>query len=90
MRFLNKAEAKILKLPSRHWTPADLLTTAVMIWPQLATQNVTTNVTPVIDGAARGSVLVDYTNKSGKPKNVEIVQRFDTKGFLEKLEWHFS
>ncbi|KAG4078372.1 hypothetical protein HA402_013082 [Bradysia odoriphaga] len=90
MRFLNKAESKILKSPSRYWTPADLLATATMIWPQLSTQSVITNVTPVVDGAARGAVLVDYSNESGKPKNAEIVQRFDTKEFQRKLLRHFS
>lgn len=75
---------------SKFWTSADLQVTAVMIWPNLSKKSITTNVTPVIDGAARGAVLVDYTKESGKPKNVEIVQQLDVKEFQKKILLNFS
>lgn len=75
---------------SKFWTSADLQATAVMIWPSLSKKSITTNVTPVIDGAARGAVLVDYTKESGKPKNVEIVQQLDVKEFQKKILLNFS
>lgn len=90
VRFLNKAESKSLKRESRFWTPADLLATAAMIWPQLTKKSIVTNLSPVVDGAARGSVLVDYRQTSGKPKNVEIVQQFDSEGFMKKILAHLS
>lgn len=90
MKFLNKAESKSLKIPSNIWTSADLLATAVMIWPRLSKKSLVTNVTPVIDGAARGAILVDYADQSEKPKNVEIVQELDVEVFKQKLMYHFS
>lgn len=90
IKFLNKAEAKSLVTESNIWTSADLQAVAVMIWPYLSTKSLITNVTPVFDGAARGVLLVDYVQNSGKPKNVEIVQQLDVKGFQKKLIHHFS
>lgn len=90
MTFLNKAESKSLKDEFDFWTPSDLAATAVMIWPQLSKKSLITNVTPVTDGAAKGAILVDYTQKSGKPKNVEIVQELNIKEFQQKLMYHFS
>lgn len=87
---MNKAESKSLKDSSQFWTISDLQATAVMIWPHLSKKSIITNVTPVIDGAARGSLLVDYTKESGKPKNVEIVQQIDVKEFQKKIIYHFS
>lgn len=89
MSFLNKAESKILKGSSKYWTSADLQATAVMIWPHISIESIITNATPVIDGAARGSILVDYAKTSGKPENVEIVQRIDGHEFQKKLIRHF-
>lgn len=90
MKFLNKAEWKGLEKESTMWTPADLEATAVMIWPHLSKKSLITNVTPVTDGAARGAILVDYSKKSGKPLNVEIVQELDVRQFQQKLIFHFS
>lgn len=90
IKFLNKAESKSLKDASKYWTLSDLQATAVMIWPQLSKKSITTNVTPVVDGAARGAILVDYTNISKKPKNVEIVQELDAREFQKKIIYHFS
>lgn len=91
VKFLNSAEAKSLKndSKSKFWTSSDLQATAVMIWPLLSKKSLITNVTPVIDGAARGAILVDYTKESGKPKNVEIIQQIDAKELQRKILFHF-
>ncbi|KAJ6636290.1 putative uridine nucleosidase 1 [Pseudolycoriella hygida] len=90
VKFLNKAESKSLKDPSDFWTSADLQMTAVMIWPHLSKKSLITNVTPVVDGAARGALLVDYGKRTQKPKNVEIVLELDAEEFKEKLFYHYS
>ncbi|XP_076631399.1 uncharacterized protein LOC143346799 [Colletes latitarsis] len=89
VNFLNNADRKTI---SKHneWSPADAMAAAVMIWPELIKTFTITNVSPVIDGMARGSVLVDYINSTGKPKNVKIVQTFNTTAFQELLLEAFS
>lgn len=90
MNFLNKAESKSFKPLSTIWTSSDLMTTAAMIWPHLLKKTLITNVTPVIDGAARGIILVDYADNSAKPKNVQIVQEILVDEYKQKLMYHFS
>lgn len=88
VQFLNKAEAKSM-VTSDFWTLADLFISAVMIWPELSTNPLLTNVTPVIDGAARGTVLVDYSNLTSKPRNVELVREINVTRLQRKLLRHF-
>ena len=84
VKFLNQVERKIYR---RHlkWKPADLLLIALSLWPNLIQRTILTNVTPVYDGAAQGSVLVDYLNKTGKWHNVKILDAFDIEGFKELI-----
>ncbi|XP_024226445.1 pyrimidine-specific ribonucleoside hydrolase RihA isoform X1 [Bombus impatiens] len=89
VNFLNKAERKSLT-KSNSWSISDGMAAAIMLQPQLVTRSIITNVSPVIDGLARGSVLVDYTNLTGKPKNAKIVQAIDTDGFQQLLLDKFS
>lgn len=89
VKFLNQAEKKSLNTKSTLWRPADMMAAATMIWPNLAKKTLITNVTPVVDGAARGTLLVDYSNKSGKINNTEIVRELDVEEFLGKILQHF-
>ncbi|XP_078044096.1 nucleoside hydrolase [Augochlora pura] len=89
MNFLNKAE-RLSIANSTEWTPADAMAAAIMIWPELIEESTVTNVSPVTDGAARGSVLVDYTHLTGKSNNSEIVQCFNVTAFQDALLKHLS
>lgn len=72
------------------WGPSDAMTAAVMLWPFLAKNTIEINATPVTDGLARGTMLIDYSEKTGKTKNVEIVQEFDTEKFKRLLLYYFK
>ncbi|XP_051168832.1 uncharacterized protein LOC127286443 [Leptopilina boulardi] len=89
VKFLNKVEA-IYMPKAKSWSSVDTVTVAIAIWPNLIKKSIITNVTPVFDGAAKGSVLVDYRNSTGKPKNAKIIQSFDIELFKEKLLLYFS
>ena len=89
MDFLNKAES-IGEKKSKIWNSSDTMTVAVAIWPFLIKEFFITNVTPVFDGVAQGSVLVDYQNSTGKLPNAKIVQSFDIELFKEKLLKYFD
>ncbi|XP_043261087.1 non-specific ribonucleoside hydrolase RihC-like [Colletes gigas] len=89
MNFLNNAESKTI-LRNNEWHPGDVMAAAVMIWPELIKTFIIRNVSPVVDGMARGTVLVDYTNSTGKPKNAKIIQSFNTTAFQEVLLEAFS
>ncbi|XP_033232125.1 uncharacterized protein LOC117183076 [Belonocnema kinseyi] len=89
--FLNKAEAVFFCLSNNSiWTGVDGLAIAIAIWPEIVKKYVTTNVTPVYDGAARGSVLVDYFNLTRNTPNAKIVQEYDLELYKAKLLQYFS
>ena len=89
VNFLNKAEAiGIGKLST--WSEVDGVAVATVLWPNIIKKFIVTNVTPVYDGAARGSVLVDYWNMTGKPHNAKIIQEYDLELFKAKLVQYFS
>lgn len=75
---------------SNSWSASDAMAAATMLWPQLIIKSIETNVQPVIDGLARGSILVDYTNLTKKSKNAKIIQSFDTTTFQQFLLEKFS
>ncbi|OAD58555.1 Pyrimidine-specific ribonucleoside hydrolase RihA [Eufriesea mexicana] len=89
MSFLNKAEQKSLS-NTNSWSVSDAMAAAVMLWPELAIKSIVTNVSPVIDGFTRGSVVVDYTNLTSKPKNARIILSFNTTAFQQLLLIKFS
>ncbi|PBC25616.1 nucleoside hydrolase-like [Apis cerana] len=89
INFLNKAE-RINLSSSNSWSASDAMAAAIILWPQLIIKSIETNVQPVIDGLARGSILVDYTNLTKKSKNVRIIQSFDTTTFQQFLLEKFS
>lgn len=81
INFLNKAE-RINLSNSNSWYASDAMAAATMLWPQLIIKSIETNVQPVIDGLARGSILVDYTNLTKKSKNARIIQSLDRKSVV--------
>ncbi|KAK2589328.1 hypothetical protein KPH14_007876 [Odynerus spinipes] len=87
--FLNKAESISLNKESA-WHPADVITVATMIWPDIILQSTVKNVYPVVDGIARGSVLVDYTESTGRTKNAKIVQEYNVEKFQDILLHYFQ
>lgn len=89
MQFLNKAE-RVSLLGSSSWIYADAMAAALIRWPDFNRKSVVTNLSPVFTGMAKGSVLVDYTNLTGKPKNAEILQLFNISAFKQKLLNLFS
>ncbi|XP_076756606.1 inosine-uridine preferring nucleoside hydrolase [Xylocopa sonorina] len=89
VNFLNKAERVYLS-KTDVWDPADAMAAAIMLWPKLITKSIVTNVSPVIDGLARGSVTVDYTNLTDRPKNARIIQSFDVNAFQQLVLEKFS
>lgn len=86
--FLNRAESKIKKLAT--WQPCDALIAAIMLWPNLITRSFVVNVTPIMEGEARGGLLVDYSHATKKPKNVEVIQEVDVEEFQNILMLYFS
>jgi len=88
MTFLNQAESKIRKL--RTWQPCDSLIVAVMLWPNLITNSIVVNITPIMAGEARGGLLVDYSHATNKPINVEIIREIDVEEFKNILMYYFS
>ncbi|XP_043473436.1 uncharacterized protein C1683.06c-like [Leptopilina heterotoma] len=89
VEFLNKVEAAFLAKVTK-WTTVDTVAVAFAIWPEIIKNFTITNVTPVYDGAGKGSVLVDYRNKTGKPSNAKIINSYDVEMFKEKLIIYFS
>ncbi|KAL5239763.1 hypothetical protein ACI65C_007173 [Semiaphis heraclei] len=88
IRFLNKAESKIKELPN--WEPSDSLITAAMLCPKLIKKSIVTNITPVMQGEARGGTLIDYSGLTHKPNNVEIIQDIDVEQFKKMLLRYLS
>ncbi|NP_001155174.1 inosine-uridine preferring nucleoside hydrolase-like precursor [Nasonia vitripennis] len=91
VEFLNKVESVSLK-NSRNprWVSSDAMAAACLIEPNLITTYVAKNVDPVTFGKARGSVLVDYTERTGKLRNTKIVQKTDNKLFKKMLIRYLS
>lgn len=87
--FINNAERISIK-KHKGWSAADAMAAATVLWPELITKSVVTNVYPVTDGSARGSVLVDYNGNTDRPKNAKIVQAFNMTAFQQLLLKKFS
>ncbi|XP_076653319.1 nucleoside hydrolase [Halictus rubicundus] len=89
MNFLNKAE-RVSLAHSTEWVSSDAMAAAATIWPTMIETSIVSNVNPVTDGTARGSVLVDYEHSTGKPNNAEIVRNFNATAFQDTLLKLFS
>jgi len=68
-----------------NWEPSDSLIAAAMLCPKLIKKSIVTNMTPVMDGEARGGTLVDYSGLTHKPNNVEIIQDIYVEEFKSML-----
>lgn len=84
IEFLNKAERLSLQSATQ-WNSGDSLAATLMIWPEIIEKSTVTNVHPIIDGAAKGTVIVDYTNLSDRQPNAFIVQKVNTSQYQQKL-----
>ncbi|XP_026819481.1 probable uridine nucleosidase 1 [Rhopalosiphum maidis] len=88
LKFLNKAESKTTELST--WQPCDSLIAAVILCPKLIKKSIVTNITPIMEGEARGGILIDYSENSYKPKNVEIIQDIHVEEFQKILLSYLS
>ncbi|XP_058797576.1 uncharacterized protein LOC131667858 [Phymastichus coffea] len=77
IEFLNKVEWKSFAVKREQWVSADATTVACMIEPSLINEYKVVNVQAVTDGLARGSVLVDYGQRTGKTDNSKIVLKIN-------------
>ncbi|KAF7387513.1 hypothetical protein HZH68_013190 [Vespula germanica] len=87
--FLNKAERIALNSMVK-WCPIDAIAVATMIWPSFILKSTLKNIYPIIDGAGRGSVLVDYEESTDRIKNAKIIQEYDMVMFKDKLLHYFQ
>ena len=87
IQFLNEIEEFNLSQsvekthePENIWSKADSKLAAILIEPNIIADSLITNIQVVIDGKARGSLLVDYGkdfNKNPGMANVKVVQNMD-------------
>ena len=95
IRFLNDIEEYNLSQsventhePENVWSKADSKLAAILIEPNIIVDSLITNIQVVIDGKARGSLLVDYGknyNKNPGKANVRIVQNMNDVLFRNML-----
>jgi len=86
--FLNKAETKIQQYSV--WVPSDPLIAASMLFPALIKKSAVLNLTPIMQGEARGGTQVDYMELTGKPKNVEIIKKINVDNFKKYLRYSLT
>ncbi|XP_058797504.1 pyrimidine-specific ribonucleoside hydrolase RihA-like [Phymastichus coffea] len=92
MKFINAIEHVALNSPRKFYISADSLTVATMLWPQIIKSSIETYVQAVTDGAARGSVLVEYRKsieRANKP-NARIIQSVDIALFKEAFTYYLT
>ncbi|XP_043487407.1 probable uridine nucleosidase 2 [Polistes fuscatus] len=87
--FFNKAERIAIQSMSK-WCPTDAIAMAAVIWPGFIIKSTLKNVYPVVDGTARGSILVDYIESTGRLKNTKIIQEYNISMFQHRLLYYFK
>lgn len=75
--FLYLAERKALEKKTT-WMPADGIAMAIALQPDIIMQSFKTNLTPVLVGDAKGSVII---NSDSQVYNAEIIEYFDKATF---------
>ncbi|XP_071559189.1 inosine-uridine preferring nucleoside hydrolase [Temnothorax nylanderi] len=76
--FLYQAERKALEKQNNTWLPADGITMAIALQPDIIMRSFKTNLTPVLVGDARGSVVA---NSDSQIHNAKIIEYFDKAAF---------
>lgn len=93
VKFINAIESIVLRETGESYVSADAIFAATIAWPHIVKQSLVTYVHAVYDGAARGSVLVEYPfDLIPQPKrtNAKIIQSIDTELFKKAMIYHFS
>ena len=89
MRFLNTIEEHaLLEESEKFWIRSDAKVAAMVIEPNLMLKTLISNIEIVIDGRARGSLLIDYRkdySENSEMANVKIIQNLDNKLFKSML-----
>ncbi|XP_058797585.1 uncharacterized protein LOC131667862 [Phymastichus coffea] len=92
IKFLNAIERISLQRDEQNYAPLDAMTVAAMLWPGMIKDTVDANVQAVYDGAARGSVLIDWNRNKYKPEtsNAKIIKTIDSKMFMDSLVYYLT
>ncbi|KAG5316600.1 IUNH hydrolase, partial [Pseudoatta argentina] len=85
--FLEQANRKAIEKDNNTWTPADGITMAIALQPQIITQYSEVNLKPVLVGKARGSVVI---NSNSHIHNAKVVESFDKEAFTSIVSQYLS
>jgi len=85
--FLYQAEKKALEKRNNTWLPADGIAMAIALKPNIIMQYFDTNLTPVLNGDARGSVVI---NSNSQEHNARVIKCFDKAAFKHLLLQYLS
>ncbi|KYQ54550.1 putative uridine nucleosidase 1 [Trachymyrmex zeteki] len=85
--FLKLTERKGIEKNNNTWTPADGITMAIALQPEIITQYSEVNLTPILVGDARGSVVIDYNSHIN---NARVVKSFDKEAFKSLVSQYLS
>ncbi|KYM94921.1 Inosine-uridine preferring nucleoside hydrolase, partial [Cyphomyrmex costatus] len=85
--FLKAAEREAIEKNNNTWTPADGITMAIALRPEIITKYSEVNLTPVLVGDARGSVVV---NSNSQIHNAIVVESFDKDAFKSLVSQYLS
>lgn len=80
--FLHQAEKKALEKGNDMWLPSDGITMAIALQPDMIMRSFETNLSPVLVGDAKGSVVI---NSDSEVHNAKIIEYFDKAAFKRFL-----
>ncbi|XP_018344636.1 PREDICTED: inosine-uridine preferring nucleoside hydrolase-like [Trachymyrmex septentrionalis] len=85
--FLEQTNRKAIEKDNNTWTPADGITMAIALQPEIITQYSEVNLKPVLVGDARGSVVI---NSNSHIHNARVVESFDKEAFKKLVLQYLS
>ncbi|XP_011685836.1 PREDICTED: uncharacterized protein LOC105448775 isoform X2 [Wasmannia auropunctata] len=85
--FLHRTTRKALENANNTWQPADGMTMAIALEPNIITRYYDTNLTPVLAGDARGAIVI---NSTSEVHNARIVQSIDKAAFKRLILKYLS
>ncbi|XP_012062214.1 PREDICTED: uncharacterized protein C17G8.02-like, partial [Atta cephalotes] len=85
--FLKQVNKKAIEKTNNTWTPADGITMAIALQPEIITQYSEVNLKPVLVGDARGSVVINSNNYI---HNARVVKSFDKEAFKSLVSQYLS
>ncbi|KAG5309650.1 PREDICTED: inosine-uridine preferring nucleoside hydrolase-like [Acromyrmex echinatior] len=85
--FLEQANRKAIEKDNNMWAPADGITMAIALQPEIITQYSEVNLKLVLVGDARGSVVI---NSNSHIHNAKVVESFDKEAFTNIVLQYLS